>query len=71
MVNTKLLKAQLALRGTGIKDLAAAEGWSLNTAYKKVNGKAVFTVPEIQTCKDFLDLDPPTAHEIFFAEGLS
>lgn len=71
MTDTRLLKAQLALRGLGIKDLANVEGWSLNTAYKKVNGKVYFTVPEIQICKEYLMLDSETAHNIFFAASVS
>ncbi len=69
--NRNLLKAHMTLRSIGCKDLADAEGWSLTTAYRKVNGRVAWTVPEVQTCVTLLSLDSGTASEIFFAGKMS
>lgn len=72
MVNTRMLKAQMTLKGISTKGLADALGWkSMTTAYRKINGETAFTVPEVQLCQELLGLDVPTAREIFFAEDLS
>ena len=41
-----------------------------STAYRKITGKVAFTVPEVQLCKELLDLDAPTTNAIFFAADL-
>lgn len=71
MINTRLLQAHMILRGVTTKDFADAQGWSIRKAYRKINGETAFTVPEVQTCKELLDLDPPTANAIFFAAEMS
>ena len=69
MVNTRMLKAQMTLRGITTKGLADALGWkSITTAYRKINGETAFTIPEVQLCQELLGLDAPTTREIFFAE---
>ena len=56
----------MTLKGVTTKDLADAQGWSMSTAYRKITGKVAFTVPEVQLCKELLDLDAPTTNAIFF-----
>lgn len=66
MVKTQILRAHMTLKGVTTKDLADAQGWSMSTAYRKITGKVAFTVPEVQLCKELLELDAPTTNEIFF-----
>lgn len=66
MVETRMLRAHMTLKGVTTKDLADAQGWSMSTAYRKITGKVAFTVPEVQLCKELLDLDAPTMNAIFF-----
>lgn len=71
MLDTRLLQAHMVLKGVTTKTFADAQGWSLRKAYRKIKGETAFTVPEVQVCKDLLELDPPTANAIFFAADLS
>ena len=71
MINTRLLQSQMTLKGVSTKDLADAQGWSMSTAYRKINGKVAFTIIEVQKCVDFLGLSAETASAIFFATELS
>lgn len=71
LINTKLLKSQMTLRGITGKNLADVQGWSSATAYRKINGKVAFTAPEIQTCVELLSLNSDIASEIFFAGEMS
>ncbi len=71
MINTRLLQSQMTLKGVSSKVLADAQGWSLSTTYRKINGKVSFTVQEVQVCVDLLELDADTATAIFFAGHLS
>lgn len=71
MINSKLLKSQMILKGISGKAFAEAQGWSPTTAYRKINGRVAFTAPEIQVCIKFLALDSGIASEIFFASNLS
>ena len=48
MVETRMLRAYMTLKGVTTKDLADAQGWSMSTAYRKITGKVAFTVPEVQ-----------------------
>lgn len=69
--NRNLLKSQMILKGISCKNLADVEGWSLTTAYRKISGKAAWTVPEVQVCVERLSLDSETASKIFFAGKMS
>lgn len=71
MIDTRLLLSQMTLKGISTKDLADAQGWSMSTAYRKINGKVAWSIPELQTVKDLLDLDTATRDAIFFAADLS
>ena len=71
MVKTQVLRAYMTLKGVTTKDLADAQGWGMSTAYRKLTGKSAFTVPEMQLCQKFLDLDASTMSAIFFAPDLS
>lgn len=66
MIDTRLLLSQMTLKGISTKDLADAQGWSMSTAYRKINGKVAWSIPELQTVKDLLDLDTATRDAIFF-----
>lgn len=66
MIDTRLLLSQMTLKGVSTKDLADAQGWSMSTAYRKINGKVAWSIPELQTVKDLLDLDTATRDAIFF-----
>lgn len=70
-INKRLLQAHMILKDVTVKILADAQGWSTRKAYRKINGETAFTVPEVQICKELLDLDPPTTNAIFFAMDLS
>lgn len=71
MINKRLLKSRMLLKGASTEDLAAAEGWSKSTAYRKINGSVPFTAKEINVCIKYLDLDLKTAGEIFFPDDLA
>ena len=71
MIDTRLLKAQMVLRGVSTDDLAEAEGWSKSTAYRKINGSVAFTVPEMQIAVAKLLIDDKTAEQIFFSQKMS
>lgn len=71
MIDTRLLLSQMTLKGVSTKGLADAQGWSMSTAYRKINGKVAWSIPELQTVKDLLDLDTATRDAIFFAADLS
>ena len=70
-IDRNLLRSQMVLRGVTCKDLADAQGWSMTTVYRKINGSVAFTVPEIQTCVKRLALDTETANAIFFNSDVS
>lgn len=71
MIDTRLLLSQMTLKGVSTKDLADAQGWSMSTAYRKINGKVAWFIPELQTVEGLLDLDTATRDAIFFAADLS
>lgn len=66
MIDTRLLLSQMTLKGVSTKDLADAQGWSMSTAYRKINGKVAWFIPELQTVEGLLDLDTATRDAIFF-----
>lgn len=71
MFDPKALKAFMILRDISVKELAAKESWSPTTAYRKTSGTVPFTVPEIEICKEVLDLSPAQVMAIFFKENIS
>jgi hypothetical protein len=71
IINRNLLKSLMTLRGVDSKAFADAQGWSMTTTYRKINGKRAFTAPEIQVCVELLTLDSETASKIFFADKMS
>lgn len=71
MINTRVLQSQMTLKGVSTKDLADAQGWSMSTTYRKVNGKSAWSVLELQKVKDFLALSVDLMNTIFFAGDLS
>lgn len=71
MIDTRLLRSQMTLKGISTKDLADAQDWSMSTAYRKINGEVAWLIPELQIVKDLLGLDLATRDAIFFASDLS
>ena len=71
MLDTRLLRSQMTLKGVSTKDLADAQGWSMSTAYRKINGEVAWLIPELQIVKKLLGLDLATRDAIFFASDLS
>ena len=71
MINTRMLQSQMTLKGVSTKALADAQGWSMSTTYRKVNGKSAWSVLELQKVKDFLALSVDLMNAIFFAGDLS
>ena len=71
MINSSLLLSQMKLRNVSTKAFADAQGWSISTTYRKINGRTEFTQSEIQTTIALLSLDTAMANEIFFALGMS
>lgn len=71
MFNTPLFKAQMLIGGISTKALADAQGWSMSTTYRKINGRTLFNTKEIQIAMQLLRLDAETATKIFFTPDLS
>lgn len=71
MIETRILQSRMTLKGINTKDLADAQGWSMSTAYRKINGKVAWSVPELKTVREFLGLDDDLMNAIFFASELS
>lgn len=71
MIKSKLLLSQMVLKNVSMKNLADAQGWSMTTAYRKINGKTEFTQSEIQVVIRVLNLESAMANEIFFAPNLA
>ena len=71
MLNMRLLRAKMVLAGYTTRSFADALGWSMSTAYRKINGLIAFTAREIQLCRDLLGLSIEEVEQIFFAVELS
>ena len=71
MINSNLLLSQMKLKDVTTKDLADAQGWSMTTVYRKINGKTEFTQSEIQETVRLLSLDSAVANELFFITKMS
>lgn len=71
MIETRVLQSRMTLNGVSTKDLADAQGWSMSTAYRKINGKVAWSVPELKTVRELLSLDDEAMNAIFFAADLS
>ncbi len=67
MLNSSLLKAHMLMAGVSTKAFADAQGWSMSTLYRKINGKILFNSKEMQIAVDLLGLNMETATQIFFA----
>ncbi|MCD7958189.1 MAG: hypothetical protein LUF89_01340 [Ruminococcus sp.] len=65
LINTNLLKAQMTLRSVTVKAFVDAQGWSMATAYRKINGKVAFMAPEIQLSVELLSLSSTVTSQIF------
>lgn len=63
------LEYEMKTRGVSIGQLCTDLGISRSAFYRKCNGKAEFTLGEIQRIVDYLKLDSPMG--IFFADKVS
>lgn len=70
-MNINLLKAQIALKGKKISDIAKLLRISKSAIYRKLNGKSDFTRKEILLLINFLDISTEKAMNIFFNEKVS
>ena len=68
MFDVKRFKAAMILADVTTKELASRENWSMNTAYRKVNGRSQWTVAEIVVCKELLNMSADAAEAIFFGQ---
>lgn len=71
MINTRLLRSKMLLADVSTETFAASQGWSMSTAYRKINGAVAFTVKEMQKAITILNLDMETAQAIFFTADFS
>jgi DNA-binding CsgD family transcriptional regulator len=69
MFDKNRFRAQLALRGKYLKDVAKALGISESTLYGKLKRNGDFTREEINILIVYLGIDNPK--DIFFAEKLT
>lgn len=70
-MNINMLKAQIALKGKKICDVAELLEISKSAIYRKLSGKSDFTRKEILLLIKFLDINTDVAMEIFFDEKVS
>lgn len=70
-MDINLLKAQIALKGKKISDIAKLLRISKSAIYRKLNGKSDFTRKEILLLINFLDISTEKAMNIFFNEKVS
>jgi hypothetical protein len=61
----------MLLADVSTEAFAAALGWGMSTAYRKINGAVAFTVKEMEQTIQLLHLDLATAAEIFFTTDFS
>lgn len=66
MFDKRKFKAELALSGITIKELAEKMDIDESTMYRKINNGGAFSRAEINAMIDFLDIKDPMA--IFFAK---
>lgn len=64
-MNKALLEYKMKEKNVSISDMCAVLGISRSAFYRKCNGTSEFTLGEIKTIVDHLELDSPV--EIFFA----
>lgn len=65
-MNVNMLKAQMALKGKRVIDVAKVLNISKSAMYRKLNGKSDFTRKEICDLIDYLQINTEKAMEIFF-----
>lgn len=69
MFDEKRFRAQMALNGMKMKELASAIGIDESTMYRKISSGGNFTRDEINRIIDVLHIDNPM--DIFFAQELA
>lgn len=65
-MDINMLKAQMALKGKRVTDVAKVLNISKSAMYRKLNGKSDFTRKEICDLIDYLQINTEKAMEIFF-----
>lgn len=68
MTDKNKLRAKMALHGIRDYELADAIGMSRQSMSYKINGKRLFTAPEINAISKALELTLEERDEIFFAK---
>jgi hypothetical protein len=69
MVNTRLLKSTLVLRGENLKTMGTSCGFNRVTLSEKVNGRMNFKQEDIAKIANFLHLTPDEIVSIFCLNG--
>lgn len=67
MVDAKRLKIAMVEVGITYADLAKKIGVSYTTLYRKITGATEFTLPELRSIVEALQLTEAEMHTIFFA----
>ena len=66
MINKNQLRAKMAGLPCSVKTLTQAIGMSKSAFYRRLNGKTLFTVPEMLNCAKYLQLTDAERDQIFF-----
>ena len=70
-MNTRALKAQMALHGMTQQELCEQAGISPSSFYRKMSEKVEFTQGEISAIARVLHMDKETICAVFFADEVS
>lgn len=71
MFSKNELKAKLAQNEMNVSSLAARIGVDTGTLYRKMNGETFFSVGDIESIRDALELEDEDIISIFFASEVS
>lgn len=70
-MDVKKLKAEMVLKDLSIPKLAAKMGIGKKALYQKMKGVTQFTLPEIRTICNLLDISGEKILDIFFNEKVA
>ena len=70
-MNTNLFRAKMAENGISVAALSDELGLSHRSVYDRLNGKAVFSVKEIQHLKKIWNLSADDINAIFFESAVN
>lgn len=71
MIDAKKLKSEIRKNGITQEELARKSGMDPATLNKKINGKSMFTVNEVQAIASELNIGNDELIDIFFAKELA